>query len=52
MGYFSYQQQILSSNPHCIGKSIIIFILHKLLRICSPNLYLKQKGDKKEREDK
>lgn len=47
--HISYQQQILCSNPHCIGKSIIIFILHELLWICGPNFYLKQKGDKKDR---
>lgn len=40
--YISYQQQILSSNSHCVGKCIIIFILHKLLWIRSPNFYLEK----------
>lgn len=46
--HLSYQQEILCGNPHSIWKSIIIFILHKLLWICSPNFYLEQKGDKKD----
>lgn len=45
--HISYQQQVLCSNPYCIRESVIIFILHKLLWICSPDFYLKQKQREK-----
>lgn len=46
--YISYQQQILCGNSHCVGKCIIIFILHKLLWICSPNFYLEETEKKRQ----
>lgn len=52
MEHNSYQQQVLGCDPHCIGESIIIFILHKLLWIRSPDFYLKQRGDKDRAGDK